>query len=58
MALHLAPSSFSDSEPCNPKTASHFLTNYLENWKRKIFLLTTQGAVLVFVCLLSARVKD
>ena len=30
-------------------------TNYLENWKRNVFLITTQGMVFVFVCLLSAR---
>ena len=33
-------------------------TNYLENWKLKMFLITTQGMIFVFVCLFSARVKD
>ena len=29
-------------------------TNYLENWKLNVFLITTQDMVFVFVCLLSA----
>ena len=50
--------SFSGSEPCNPKIASHFLYNCLENWKLRFFLMTTQVMVFVFACLFSVRVKD
>ena len=32
-------------------------TNYLENWKLKIFSITTQGIIFDFACLLPAKVK-
>ena len=37
---------------------SFILANYLENWKLKFFLITTQVMLFVFVCLFSATVKD
>ena len=52
MAFQLAHSFVSRFWTLQPQT------NYLENWNLKTFLITTQGMVFVFVCLLSARVKD
>ena len=48
--------SFSSPEPCNPKIASQFLTNYLDNWKLRTFFGNYAGYGICF-CLFSARVK-
>ena len=48
--------SFSSPEPCNPKIASQFLTNYLDNWKLRNFFGNCAGYGICF-CLFSARVK-